>query len=166
MNIKIIVTGGTFDKDYDVVNGGLSFKETNLHEMLKTGRCTQDIDIETVLLKDSLDLTENDRKKIVERCRRARQDRIIITHGTDTMVETARILAQKVSGKTIVLTGAMVPIRFARSDGLFNLGCSLAFVQLLPHGVYISMNGNYYEWNNVVKNKQMGRFEEIRPIAR
>jgi L-asparaginase len=159
--IKIIVTGGTFDKEYDIVNGSLSFKETHLHEMLETGRCALDFDIEPVLLKDSLDLTENDKQRIVDKCKKASQEKIIITHGTDTMVATAKIIAKNVSRKTIVLTGALIPIKFPNSDGLFNLGCSLAFVQLLPYGVYICMNGRCYDWNNVRKNRQLGMFEEI-----
>jgi len=160
MNIKIIVTGGTFDKDYDVVNGGLSFKETNLHEMLKTGRCTQDIDIETVLLKDSLEMTDADREVILRACIAAPEPRLLITHGTDTMILTAAHLARAHLGKTIVLAGAMVPYTFSNSDGLFNVGFAFAAVQLLDPGVYICMNGRVFHWDKVCKNRQAGRFED------
>lgn len=163
MQIKIFVTGGTFDKEYNELNGQLFFKNTHLPEMLSLARARTDLDISTLMMIDSLDMTENDRHAIAENCAQVKQDRILITHGTDTMVETAKVLAKKIPNKTIVLTGAMVPYKFGSSDGLFNLGSALAFVQTLSTGVYIAMNGRYFKWNNVRKNKQKGEFEEIQP---
>lgn len=163
MQIKIFVTGGTFDKEYNELNGQLFFKNTHLPEMLSLARARTDFDISTLMMIDSLDMTENDRHAIAENCAQVKQDRILITHGTDTMVETAKVLAKKIPNKTIVLTGAMVPYKFGCSDGLFNLGSALAFVQTLSTGVYIAMNGRYFKWNNVRKNKQKGEFEEIQP---
>lgn len=161
MTIKIFVTGGTFDKEYNEIEGELFFKDTHIPEMLKLGRCKVKVDIRTLMMVDSLYMTDADRKTILENCKKIKEDKILITHGTDTMVETAKILGNSIKDKTIILTGAMVPYKFGSSDGLFNLGSSLAFVQTLPHGVYISMNGKYFHWNNVRKNKQTGEFEEI-----
>jgi len=161
MNIKIFVTGGTFDKEYNELEGTLFFKETHVHEMLKLARSKLKIDISTLMMIDSLDMTDADRKIILARCKKIKEDKILITHGTDTMIETAKVLASSIKNKTIVLTGAMIPYKFGSSDGLFNLGSSLAFVQTLPEGVYISMNGKYFHWNNIKKNKQTGMFEEI-----
>ena len=144
MTIKIFITGGTFDKEYDELEGKLFLKDTHLHEMLTRGRCRLKIDICTLMMVDSCDMTDTDRKIILANCKKTPEDRILITHGTDKMVETAKILARSIKDKTIVLTGAMIPFRFGSSDGLFNLGSSLAFVQTLPHGVYISMNGRYF----------------------
>lgn len=160
MTIKIFVTGGTFDKEYDEIAGKLFFKDTHVPEMLKLGRCNVLVDIRTLMLVDSLDLSDDDRNIIVEHCRKAKEDRIVITHGTDTMEITARVLGEQVRDKTVVLTGAMVPYKFGSSDGLFNLGSALAFVQTLPHGVYIAMNGRVFPWANVHKNKSTGMFEE------
>jgi L-asparaginase len=161
MAIRLLVTGGTFDKEYNELNGTLFFKDTHLPEMLKLGRCKLEVDIRTLMLVDSLDMTEQDRGLIVDHCSKLKEERILITHGTDTMDLTARELAQANLPKTIVLTGAMVPYKFGSSDGLFNLGSALAFVQTLPHGVYIAMNGRYFGWNNVKKNRSTGEFEEI-----
>lgn len=161
MAIRIYITGGTFDKEYDEITGTLFFKETHLPEMLKLGRSRVDVDIRTLMMIDSLQMTEADRDLIADHCNREDHQRIIITHGTDTMVETAKVLAEKVPGKTIVITGAMIPYKFGSSDGLFNLGSSLAFVQTLPAGVYVAMNGRWFHWNNVWKNKQTGVFEEL-----
>lgn len=160
--IKIFVTGGTFDKEYNDLDGQLFFKDTHLGEILELGRSRADVDIETLMMIDSLDMTEDDRDKIAQNCLEADEDNIVITHGTDTMVETAKVLARKIIGKTIVLTGAMVPYVFRSSDGLFNLGAALAFSQTLPPGVYIAMNGKYFTWDNVRKNKEIGEFEEIK----
>ncbi|MDQ1330975.1 MAG: L-asparaginase [Thermodesulfobacteriota bacterium] len=160
MRIKIFVTGGTFDKEYNELNGELFFKETHLHEMLKLGRCRLEFDIKTLMMIDSLDMSDSDREIILENCSSADENKIVITHGTDTMVKTARVIASSVKNKTIVLTGAMIPYKFGSSDGLFNLGSALAFVQTLPHGVYIVMNGKYFNWDNVRKNKKTGVFEE------
>ena len=162
MAIRIFVTGGTFDKEYNELNGTLFFKDSHVQEMLRLGRCEADIDIRTLMMIDSLDMTDDDRKIIVESCRKAQENRIVITHGTDTMAETAKALAAEAKGKTIVLTGAMVPYKFGSSDGLFNLGSAIAFAQVLPPGVYIAMNGHYFTHDNVVKNKRIGRFERIR----
>ena len=161
MTIKIIVTGGTFDKEYNPLDGQLFFNGTHVSEMLKLGRSRLPVHIKTILMIDSLSMTEVDRKKILVECQNSNEDKILITHGTDTMTETAKLLGQHITNKTIVLTGAMVPYAFGSSDGLFNLGSALAFLQTLPPGVYISMNGKYFLWNNVRKNKQIGLFEEI-----
>jgi len=160
--IQVFVTGGTFDKEYNYLNGELYFKDTHLQEMFELGRCTLDIDIKTLMMVDSLDMTEADREIIAHNCRRANTNTILITHGTDGIVETAESLAQAgIEGKTIVLTGAMIPYAFGTSsDGFFNLGSALAFVQTLPSGVYVVMNGRYFDWHAVVKNKKTGLFEE------
>jgi L-asparaginase len=162
MTIRIFVTGGTFDKEYNELNGELYFKETHLPEMLQRSRSTLDTTVRTLMMIDSLSMTDEDRELIAQQCRAAHEDKIIITHGTDTMSVTARVLAEKVPGKTIVLTGAMIPYKFGSSDGFFNLGCALALAQTLPSGVYIAMNGRYFNWDNVQKNRQSGQFEELR----
>ncbi|HMH33857.1 MAG TPA: asparaginase domain-containing protein [Puia sp.] len=161
MSIRIFVTGGTFDKEYNEITGQLFFKETHLPEMITRSRVKPDVTVRTLMMIDSLDMTADDRALIVNQCLGAAEDKIIITHGTDTMAVTAAVLAEEVKGKTIVLTGAMIPYKFGSSDGFFNLGCALAFVQALPHGVYVAMNGRYFNWNNVRKNKQTGQFEEL-----
>ena len=161
MNIKVFITGGTFDKEYNELTGELFFKETHLNEMLRLGRSNLNLDITTLMMIDSLDMKDEHRMLIAEACKQAPHDKIIITHGTDTMAVTAKFLADTIKEKTIVLTGAMVPYKFGSSDGLFNLGSSLAFVQTLPHGVYVAMNGKYFEGNNVRKNKSTGEFELI-----
>lgn len=160
-SVRIFVTGGTFDKEYNELNGQLFFKDTHIQEILKLGRCKLDLSVRTLMLVDSLEMTETDRNIIVESCKRADEDRIVITHGTDTMTVTAQVLAENITNKTIIITGAMIPYKFGSSDGLFNLGSALAFAQTLPHGVYIAMNGKYFNWNNVKKNRQTGFFEEI-----
>lgn len=164
MAIRIFVTGGTFDKEYDEINGKLFFKDTHLHEMFKLGRCTLDLTIRTLMMIDSLDMTDDDRAMIIRQCDHCGDDRIIITHGTDTMDKTARELARAKIPKTIVLTGAMIPYKFGSSDGFFNLGSALGFVQSLPHGVYVVMNGKAFLAENVKKNTQTGIFEEIEPL--
>jgi len=162
MVIKILITGGTFDKEYMELTGELIFKNTHVHEMLKLGRCGVEVKIRTLMMIDSLEMTEYHRNIILEKCRNSKEEKIIITHGTDSITETARLLVENVKDKTIVLTGAMIPYAFGSSDGLFNFGSALAFVQSLPHGVYIVMNGKYFNWDNVKKNKVTGKFEEIR----
>jgi L-asparaginase len=162
MTTKILVIGGTFDKEYNELKGELFFKDTHLPEMLRLGRCKLRVDIRTLMMVDSLCMTDADRKNILENCKKTKENKILITHGTDTMVETAKVLGNSIKDKTIILTGAMVPYKFGSSDGLFNLGSSLAFVQTLPDGVYISMNGKCFHWDNVRKNKQTGEFEEIK----
>ena len=160
--IRIFVTGGTFDKEYDEIGGTLFFKETHVPEMLRLGRCRAAVTVETLLLVDSLHMSDADRARIADRCLSCPESRIVITHGTDTMVETARALAASVAGKTIVLTGAMVPYAFGSSDGLFNLGSAISFVQVLEPGVYIAMNGTHFTWDNVKKNRESGTFEPVR----
>ena len=161
--IQVFVTGGTFDKDYNYITGELFFKDTHLKAMFTRGRCTLDIDVKTLMMIDSMDMTLADRDIIIHNCRRSPSNKILITHGTDRMVETAKVLAEEaIEGKTIVLTGAMIPYAFGTSsDGFFNLGSALAFVQVLPPGVYIVMNGRYFVWNEVQKDKKTGFFEEI-----
>lgn len=161
MSIRIFVTGGTFDKEYNELNGQLHFQNTLIPELLKMGRSRLDIQVRTLMMIDSLEMTDVDRNIVVESCSRSTEKQIIITHGTDTMCDTAEKIANENLDKTIVLTGAMIPIRFGSSDGLFNLGSALAYVQTLPAGVYIAMNGCYFDWNNVRKNKQTGYFEEL-----
>jgi len=160
--VQIFVTGGTFDKEYNYITGKLYFKESHLKEMLQRGRCSIDLDIRTLMMVDSLEMTETDREVIALSCKNSQSDQIILTHGTDTMVETAGFLASKNIDKTIVLTGAMVPYAFGTSsDGFFNLGSAMAFTQVLPKGVYVVMNGRYFNWDNVRKNKRTGYFEEL-----
>jgi L-asparaginase len=160
MTIRVFVTGGTFDKEYDELEGRLYFRDTHLHEMLALGRCKVRVDIRTLMMIDSLEMTDSDRAIILENCIKCAEDRIVITHGTDTMEETARLLGEAALKKTVVLTGAMIPFKFGSSDGLFNLGSALAFAQCLPQGVYIAMNGRYFPWDHVRKNRSTGEFEE------
>ncbi|MEA1993681.1 MAG: asparaginase domain-containing protein [Euryarchaeota archaeon] len=160
MTVRIFVTGGTFDKEYNEITGELFFRDTHVAEMLKLGRCKLNVSIRTLMMIDSLDMTAADREIILENCKKTKENRIVVTHGTDTMVKTAKILAEEIKEKTIVLTGAMIPYKFGSSDGLFNLGSALSFVQALPHGVYVAMNGKYFPWDNVRKNKKTGTFEE------
>lgn len=161
MRIRLFVTGGTFDKEYDEVRGALSFRETHVPRMLDLGRCRLDVATEVLMLKDSLELTDTDRATIVKACRSCAETRIVITHGTDTMVETARAIAAAVRDRTTVLTGAMIPFAFGSSDGLFNLGSALSFAQALPPGVFIAMNGRCFAWDKVRKNRDLGVFEAI-----
>ena len=161
MPIRILVTGGTFDKEYNEHTGQLFFKDTHLPEMLRLGRCRVDVDIRTVMMIDSLEMSDANRALIVQNCRQAPEDRIVITHGTDTMTDTAAAIAASIKDKTVVLTGAMVPYAFGSSDGLFNLGSALSFVQVLPPGVYIAMNGKCFPWDRCRKNRERGEFEAI-----
>ena len=162
MRIRILVTGGTFDKEYDELSGRLFFKDTHLDEMLRRGRCRLDVVSETVMMIDSLELDDEGRARIFTRARECSELAVVITHGTDTMVQTARTLADAdLADKTIVLTGAMIPYAFGSSDGLFNLGSALSFVQVLPPGVYVAMNGQHFAWNCVRKNTASGCFEAV-----
>ena len=161
MKIRVLVTGGTFDKEYNELEGTLFFKDTHVREMLGLGRCRLDLELRTLMMIDSLEMTDLDRETILKSCLVPGSDRIVITHGTDTMAETARYLGERVKDRTIVITGAMVPYTFGSSDGLFNLGSALAFVQSLAPGVYVAMNGRYFDWNNVRKVKSSGVFEEL-----
>ena len=161
--IQIFVTGGTFDKEYNFVTGKLYFQDSNLPEMLDRGRCTLDVNVRTLMMVDSLEITDLDRENIANNCRSTDTDQVLITHGTDSMVKTAEYLAKaNIEGKTIVLTGAMIPYAFgSSSDGFFNLGSALAFVQSLPPGVYVAMNGRYFSWDGVRKNRSTGLFEVV-----
>ena len=161
MSVRILITGGTFDKEYDEITGKLYFKDTHMREILDLGRSKLEVKIRTLMLLDSLEMTDHDRDIILENCRRVSENKIVITHGTDTMTETGKVIANAKLEKTIILTGAMIPYKFGSSDGLFNLGCALAFAQSLPHGVYIAMNGRYFDWDKVEKNKKTGVFEEL-----
>ncbi len=159
--IRLFVTGGTFDKEYDEIHGRLFFEDTHIPQMLELGRCRLDVHVRTLMMIDSLEMTDADRELIAHNCAEAPEPHIVITHGTDTMVDTARLLAERVSGKTIVLTGAMIPIAFGSSDGLFNLGGALTAVQALGPGVYLTMNGRIFAWNDVRKNRDTGVFESL-----
>ena len=161
MPVRIIATGGTFDKEYDEINGELYFKDTHIREILNLGRSRLDVEITKLMLIDSLQMTEKERRTIVNCCNSVNENQIVITHGTDTMVETAKVLAKEKINKTIVLTGAMIPYKFGSSDGLFNLSGALAFSQTLNPGVYIAMNGCYFNWRKVFKNKKTGIFQQI-----
>lgn len=162
MSIKIIVTGGTIDKKYNQFSGELDFSETHIFEMLKLAKCKNNCDVKVVIMKDSLDINNQDRQKVLKECLKSKKDKIIITHGTDTIVETAKVLANKIKNKTIVLFGAMIPYSFGKSGAMFNLGFATSAVQLLPHGVYVAMNGQIFNWNNVKKNKKIGEFVKIK----
>ena len=162
MALKILITGGTFDKEYDEIKGRLYFKETHMTEILELGRSRVDVNIEKLMLIDSLDMTSSQRELIVNRCLESEDDQIVITHGTDTMTITGKMLAEKKMDKTIVLTGAMIPYKFGSSDGLFNLGGAIAYAQSLSTGVYVAMNGQFFEWDKVEKNREKGVFENIK----
>lgn len=159
MAIRLFVTGGTFDKTYDEISGRLAFEDTHLPEMLARGRCRVEVALRTLMMVDSLEMTAADRRLVLENCRAAAEERIVVTHGTDTMTDTARVLGEARLAKTIVLTGAMIPYAFGSSDGMFNLGSALSFAQALPHGVYVAMNGRCLPWDDVVKNRELGIFE-------
>jgi len=160
--IKIFSTGGTFDKEFNEITGELFFKKTQLYELLELGRSKLDVKIETLMMVDSLKMSNTERQYIVDKCKNEKTNNIIITHGTDTMVKTAELIANQITDKTIILTGAMIPIKFGSSDGLFNLGSAMSFVQVLESGVYITMNGRYFNFDNVRKNKKLGIFEKIK----
>ena len=162
MDIRIFITGGTFDKEYNEITGQLYFNDTHMNDLLEMGRSKVPVQIRTLMMVDSLEMTDEDRDLIAYQCLQCDENKIVITHGTDTMAHTAKVLAEKIKDKTIILTGAMIPIKFGSSDGLFNLGSALAFSQTLPPGVYVAMNGRYFNWDNVRKNKQTGMFEELR----
>lgn len=165
--IQILATGGTFDKEYNYLTGELYFKDSHLKDMMTRGRSIVPFDVKTLMMVDSLEMTDTDREIIAHNCRRSKYDDIIITHGTDRLVETAKYLANEaIEGKTIVLMGAMIPYAFgSSSDGFFNLGSAVAFAQVLEPGVYVAMNGRYFNWDNVRKNTQTGFFESLNPVA-
>ncbi len=158
--IRVIVTGGTFDKHYDELRGELTFKESHLPEILRLTRVTVPVEIELNQLIDSLQMQDENRRSVLDACSRAPESRIVVTHGTDTMAETAAILGPARLAKTVVLTGAMIPYKVQGSDALFNFGTAFSAVQLLPHGVYIVMNGRVFDWDRVRKNREKGVFEE------
>ena len=160
--LLILVTGGTFDKEYDELDGTLSFRATHVPEMLRLGRCRLPVRVKTLMMVDSLDMRPADRRRILTACRKAPEKRIVVTHGTDTMVETARLLGRSIKGKTVVLTGAMVPYKFGSSDGLFNLGSALSFVQALPTGGPIALNGLVLPWDDALKDRAKGLFKRAR----
>ena len=159
--IQILITGGTFDKSYNHISGDLFFEKTHIPEMLERSKCRLNVDVKTLMMIDSLEMTKNDIEKIIKECKKTKSSRIVITHGTDTMVNTAEKIAEKIKNKTIVLTGAMIPYAFgSSSDGFFNLGSALSFVQSLENGVYIAINGQYFDFDKVEKNKLKGYFEK------
>ena len=160
--IQILITGGTFDKSYNHINGDLFFEKTHLPEMLKRSKCRLKVEVKTLMMMDSLEMTEKDIDKIITQCIDSSYKKIVITHGTDTMVNTASKIASKINDKTIVLTGAMIPYAFgSSSDGFFNLGSALSFVQTLDRGVYIAMNGQYFLHSQVIKDIEKGYFKTI-----
>jgi L-asparaginase len=161
MSVRVLITGGTFDKEYDEIKGKLFFDKTHIEELLKLGRCRLEVKITTLMLIDSLAMKNQDRLYIKDSCKEVNEKKIVITHGTDTMTKTAEVLAKEKLKKTIVLTGAMIPYNFGSSDGLFNVGSALAFSQALPTGVYIAMNGKYFNWDSVKKNRETGVFEKV-----
>ena len=159
--IQILITGGTFDKSYNHISGDLFFEKTHIPEMLERSKCRLDVNVKTLMMIDSLEMTKKDIEKIIDECKKTKSSRIVITHGTDTMVNTAEKIAEKIKNKTIVLTGAMIPYAFgSSSDGFFNLGSALSFVQTLENGIYIAINGQYFDYDNVEKNKLKGYFEK------
>jgi len=160
--IRILITGGTIDKEYDPLTGELTFSKSHLSNILSQVRCKARFVLEEVMLKDSLQMISSDREVILKRCVDCQENKIIVTHGTDTMVETGLILGSRIKGKTVVLVGAMIPYAFGASDALFNLGWAFAAVQALRHGVYIAMNGKIFFWDNVRKNKESGEFERLK----
>jgi L-asparaginase len=160
--IRILITGGTIDKEYDPLTGELIFAKSHLSNILNQVRCKVKSVLEEVMLKDSLQMRSEDREEILKKCVDCLENRIIVTHGTDTMVETGRVLGSNVKGKTIILVGAMIPYAFGASDALFNLGCAFAAVQAFRQGVYITMNGKIFPWDNVIKNKESGEFEKLK----
>jgi L-asparaginase len=159
MKLKIFATGGTFDKIYNESDGNLIFKETHLNHMLIDAKSKIDVEIETIMLIDSLYMKDHHRQEILDKCKSSNEERIVITHGTDTMIETAKLLGKEIKDKTIVLTGSMIPYSFVKSDAHFNLGCAIAFAQTLPKGVYITMHGKIFSYDNVRKNKELHEFE-------
>ncbi len=161
MTLRVFVTGGTFDKEYNEIRGRLDFRDSHISEMLERGRCRLDVSVKTLMMVDSLEMSDEERAVIAKNCQECDESQIVVTHGTDTMVETAKLLAKSVKGKTIVLTGAMIPYAFGSSDGLFNLGSALSFAQVLPAGVYVAMNGRVFPWDSVEKNRATGTFHTV-----
>jgi len=159
LGLCIITTGGTFDKQYDEIRGELTFRRSHLPRILKAARCAMPVTVERSMAIDSLLMEESHRKKIANACTKRPENRIIVTHGTDTMVQTAHVVAERKLDKVIVFTGAMVPFALEYSDAVFNLGCAVTAVQLLAPGVYICMNGKVFPFDQVKKNREIGVFE-------
>jgi L-asparaginase len=161
MSLRIIATGGTFDKHYDELTGTLGFADSHLPAALARTRMTIAVELEQLPLLDSLDMRDGDRQRVLASCRACAEQAIVIIHGTDTMRETAGVLGPAALGKTIVLTGAMIPYEIANSDALFNLGFASGVAQVLPPGVYVAMNGQVFAWDKVTKNRAAGVFEPL-----
>jgi len=161
MSLRIIATGGTFDKHYNELNGTLGFAESHLPAVIARTRMTIPVALEILPLLDSLDMQDADRQRVLTSCQNAAEKAIVIVHGTDTMKETAAVLGTVALGKTIVFTGAMIPYSIANSDALFNLGFATAAAQTLPAGVYVAMNGQVFAWDNVTKNRAAGVFQPL-----
>ena len=161
MTLRIIATGGTFDKHYDEITGTLGFGAGHLASAIARGRITVPLALEELPFLDSLAMHDSDRQRILGACKLAGESALVIIHGTDTMRESAAVLAGAALQKTIVLTGAMIPYEIANSDALFNFGFACGVAQALPRGVYIAMNGQIFDWDNVQKNRRVGRFEAI-----
>ena len=161
MTLRLIATGGTFDKHYDEINGKLDFADSHLPQVIARARLTIPVALEVLPLLDSLDLDDAARQRVLASCAAAAERSIVIVHGTDTMAQTAAVLGAAGLDKTIILTGAMIPYEIANSDALFNLGVAVGMAQTLPAGVYVAMNGQVFNWNNVRKNKAAGVFETV-----
>ncbi|HEU4851806.1 MAG TPA: asparaginase domain-containing protein [Telluria sp.] len=161
MTLRIVATGGTFDKHYNELTGVLGFSESHLPAVIARTRMTVPVELDVLPLLDSLDMQDEDRARVLATCQRAQEKSIVIIHGTDTMRETAAVLGAANLGKTIVLTGAMIPYEIANSDALFNLGVAVGVAQVLPAGVYVAMNGQVFPWDNVQKNRSAGVFQTL-----
>ncbi|QNA87427.1 asparaginase [Massilia sp. Dwa41.01b] len=161
MTLRLIATGGTFDKHYNELNGVLGFADSHMPAVLQRARMTIPVALEVLPLLDSLDMQDADRERVLAACQAATEKAIVIVHGTDTMPQTAAVLGAASLGKTIVLTGAMIPYEIANSDALFNLGFACGVAQTLPPGVYVGMNGQVFTWDNVTKNRAAGVFQPL-----
>jgi L-asparaginase len=161
MSLRIIATGGTFDKHYNELNGTLGFAHSHLPEVIARSRITMPLQLDVLPLLDSLDMQDADRARVLASCAASAERAIVIVHGTDTMKETAAVLGAAALDKTVVLTGAMIPYAIANSDAMFNLGFASAAAQLLPPGVYVAMNGQVFSWDNVTKNRSAGVFQPL-----
>ncbi len=158
MTLRLIATGGTFDKHYDELAGKLGFAESHMPDVLERARLTLEVELEIRPLIDSLDMVDQDRTEILQSCQQASESAIVIIHGTDTMRETAQVLGAAKLDKTIVFTGAMIPYAIANSDAFFNLGFACGVAQTLPAGVYVAMNGKIFPWDHVQKDRAAGVF--------
>lgn len=159
MSLRILATGGTFDKHYDEIAGALGFSGSRLPEVIRRARITMPVELEQLPLLDSLDMQDADRQRILASCKNAAEESIVIIHGTDTMHETAQVLGAANLAKTIILTGAMIPYEIADSDALFNFGFACGVAQTLTRGVYVAMNAQIFAWDKVQKNRSAGVFE-------